>query len=65
MCQMCDEYEHELVRMGLIEDARKFRAEREREHEAAVSARNAAQETSGGVDKKTELKGVAHKARAN
>ena len=31
MCQMCDEYENELVRMGLIEDARKFREERERE----------------------------------
>jgi len=28
MCQMCDEYENELVRMGLIEDAKKFRAER-------------------------------------
>ena len=32
MCQMCDEYENELVRMGLIEDARKFREERAREH---------------------------------
>lgn len=38
MCQMCDEYEDELVRMGLIEDARKYRVEREREHEAAVAA---------------------------
>lgn len=38
MCQMCDEYEHELVRMGLIEDAKKFREERQREHEAAVAA---------------------------
>lgn len=41
MCQMCDEYEHELVRMGLIDDARKFREERKREHELAVAeARN-------------------------
>lgn len=38
MCQMCDEYENELVRMGLIEDAKKFREERQREHEAAVFA---------------------------
>ena len=38
MCQMCDEYENELVRMGLIEDARKFREERQREHEAAIAA---------------------------
>ena len=31
---MCDEYENELVRMGLVEDARKFRAERHaEEHE--------------------------------
>ena len=37
MCQMCDEYESELVRMGLIEDARKFREEREREHKAALA----------------------------
>jgi hypothetical protein len=45
MCQMCDEYEHELVRMGLIEDAKKFREERKREHEAALvaAARNKAQ----------------------
>jgi hypothetical protein len=35
---MCDEYENELVRMGLIEDARKFREERQREHEQAVAA---------------------------
>ena len=33
MCQMCDEYENELVRMGLIEDAKKFRAEREAAHD--------------------------------
>jgi hypothetical protein len=38
MCQMCDEYENELVRMGLIEDAKKFREEREREHRKAVAA---------------------------
>jgi hypothetical protein len=38
MCQMCDEYEHELVRMGLIDDAKKFREERKREHELAVAA---------------------------
>jgi hypothetical protein len=38
MCQMCVEYENELVRMGLIEDARKFREERKREHEAALAA---------------------------
>ena len=37
MCQMCDEYEHELVRMGLIEDAKKFREERKREHDAAIA----------------------------
>lgn len=28
MCQMCDEYEAELVRMGLLDDARKARTER-------------------------------------
>jgi hypothetical protein len=38
VCQMCDEYENELVRMGLIEDAKKFREERQREHEVAVAA---------------------------
>lgn len=39
MCQMCDEYDNELVRMGLIEDAKKFRAEREAAHDkAAVKA---------------------------
>ncbi|MEO7223239.1 MAG: hypothetical protein ABIY37_12265 [Devosia sp.] len=38
MCQMCDEYENELVRMGLIEYAKNFREERRREHEAAVAA---------------------------
>ena len=43
MCQMCDEYENELVRMGLIEDARKFREEREREHARAAAPRNKAQ----------------------
>jgi hypothetical protein len=43
MCQMCDEYENELVRMGMIEDARKFRAERQREHEQAVAAARKAQ----------------------
>jgi hypothetical protein len=37
MCQMCDEYENELVRMGLIEDAKKFREEREREHKKAIA----------------------------
>jgi hypothetical protein len=35
---MCDEYENELVRMGLIEDARKFREERLHEHERALAA---------------------------
>jgi hypothetical protein len=35
MCQMCDEYENELVRMGLVEDARRFREEREQEHSKA------------------------------
>jgi hypothetical protein len=39
MCQMCDEYENELVRMGLIEDAKTFREERQREHEATEAAR--------------------------
>ena len=38
MCQMCDEYENELVRMGLIEDAKAFREERRREHELALAA---------------------------
>ncbi|MEO6396552.1 MAG: hypothetical protein ABIO40_11675 [Devosia sp.] len=38
MCQMCDEYENELARMGLIEDARAFRAERERDHAKALAA---------------------------
>jgi hypothetical protein len=37
MCQMCDEYENELVRMGLIEDARRFREEREATHAKAVA----------------------------
>jgi len=36
MCQMCDEYENELVRMGLIEDAKAFCEERKREHAKAV-----------------------------
>ncbi len=45
MCQMCDEYENELVRMGLIEDAKAFREERQREHDRtlAAAARNKAQ----------------------
>ena len=38
MCQMCDEYESELVRMGLIEDAKAFREERKREHERTIVA---------------------------
>ena len=38
MCQMCEEYENELVRMGLIEDAKAFRAEREQEHAKALAA---------------------------
>ena len=38
MCQMYDEYESELVRMGLIEDAKLFREERQRGHEAAPAA---------------------------
>ncbi len=42
MCQMCDEYENELVRMGLIEDAKAFREERKREHDKAVAASKAA-----------------------
>jgi hypothetical protein len=42
MCQMCDEYENELVRMGLIEDARVFHAEREREHAKALAFANRA-----------------------
>ena len=41
MCQMCDEYENELVRMGLIEDAKKFREERAREHDKAVAVSKA------------------------
>jgi len=41
MCQMCDEYENELVRLGLIEDARKFRKEREREHQEAIASARA------------------------
>ena len=41
MCQMCDEYESELVRMGLNEDAKKFREERKREHAAAVASARA------------------------
>ena len=53
MCQMCDEYENELVRMGLIEDAKKFREERKREHEAAlaVAARSKAR-----ADAKVEVR---------
>ena len=45
MCQMCDEYEHELVRMGLIEDAKKFREERLREHAKAVASTKGAAQT--------------------
>jgi hypothetical protein len=36
MCQMCDEYENELVRLGLLEDARRFREGRK--HEASGAA---------------------------
>jgi hypothetical protein len=57
MCQMCDEYENELVRMGMIEDARTLREERRREHEATVAAQVARRPTQGGNDV------VAHKAR--
>ena len=32
MCQMCDEYEAELIRMGLVAEAQKVRAERHGEH---------------------------------
>lgn len=39
MCQMCDEYENELVRMGLIEDAKAFRDERRREEEMSRAQR--------------------------
>lgn len=28
MCQMCDEYEATLIRMGLVEEAKQVRAER-------------------------------------
>lgn len=40
MCQMCDEYENELMRMGLVEDARKFREERQAEEAAARDAKS-------------------------
>jgi hypothetical protein len=58
MCQMCDEYENELVRMGLIEDAKKFREERARVHEAAVGA------AAGHVQmaSRSEVKKIAPKA---
>ena len=36
MCQMCDEYEAELIRMGLIAEARKVRAERHGERKPAA-----------------------------
>jgi hypothetical protein len=51
MCQMCDEYEHELVRMGLIEDAKKFREERQREHEAEVVAARPSRQDKIGLKK--------------
>jgi hypothetical protein len=43
MCQMCDEYENELRRMGLIEDAKKFR---EAPHEGADRVRPDGKEVS-------------------
>lgn len=36
---MCEEYENELVRMGLVEDAETFPEERAREHEATEAVR--------------------------
>jgi hypothetical protein len=51
MCQMCDEYENELVRMGLIEDARAFRAEREREHAKARVAADRAKRADVATDR--------------
>jgi hypothetical protein len=44
---MCDEYENELVRLGLSEDAKKFREERQREH-AVASAKAGPKPDSGG-----------------
>ena len=35
MCQMCDEYEAELRRMGLMAEADEVHAQARREHEAA------------------------------
>jgi hypothetical protein len=52
MCQMCDEYENELVRMGLIEDAKAFRAEREREHAKALIAAESAKRSSAEPDRR-------------
>ena len=43
MCQMCDDYETELLRMGRIEEARKFRDAQhasERDHAARVRKAN-------------------------
>jgi hypothetical protein len=37
MCQMCDEYEAELIRMGLIAEAQKVRAERHGEQKPPVA----------------------------
>ena len=34
MCQMCDEYEATLIRMGLIEEAKQVRTERHGEKRA-------------------------------
>jgi hypothetical protein len=52
MCQMCDEYENELVRMGLIEDAKAFRAERQREHPKALDAAESAKRSSAEPDRR-------------
>jgi hypothetical protein len=38
MCQMCDEYEAELIRMGLIEEAKQVRAERHSKKEVTEPA---------------------------
>ena len=58
MCQMCDEYENELVRMGLIEDAKKFREERQKEHDAVVAAATRIDRES-----RSEVKEIAPRAR--
>jgi hypothetical protein len=49
---MCDEYENELVRMGLIEDAKAFRAEREREHAKALAAADRAKRVESAADQR-------------